>query len=187
MGRSPKHKTPKHDSNFVPKVHPKTEAEIAHISKALKDNHRFSEILHGFNEAETLQFIGYLEKTRFSAGVDIISQGDNADYFYVVESGKCDVFVKGQGKVVCRSIEPGDTSPHSFFHPPPKLVSSRFGSIPPEDRSGKLPSSRSVHGTRPLWRPYPHSFGGWTAGLSNMQWPTPPRWLWLVTWPFSTM
>ena len=100
MGRSPKHKTPKHDSNFVPRVHPKTEAEIANISKALKDNHRFSEILHGFNEAETLQFIGYMEKTRFSAGVDIITQGDNGDYFYVVESGKCDVLLKGEGKVI---------------------------------------------------------------------------------------
>ena len=32
-------------------------------------------------------------------GAVIIRQGDMGDFFYVVESGKCDIFVEGVGKV----------------------------------------------------------------------------------------
>ena len=90
----------------MPKVHEKTEDEVAHISTALEGNHRFTDILQNLNEAERLQFIGYMERSNVAAGVDIMTQGDEGDYFYVVQWGECDVFVKGQGKVTNPRLNP---------------------------------------------------------------------------------
>ena len=41
-----------------------------------------------------------MQKVKFAAGDVIIKQGDEGDRFYVLESGTCDITVKGKGSVM---------------------------------------------------------------------------------------
>jgi len=41
-----------------------------------------------------------MQKVKFAPGDVIIKQGDEGDRFYVLESGTCDITVKGKGSVM---------------------------------------------------------------------------------------
>ena len=81
--------------DWTPTVHSKTNIQSYQISKALEGN-RFSDLFTKFTEAETQQFISYMDRCEFNADVNIITEGDEGDYFYVIASGACDVLVKGK-------------------------------------------------------------------------------------------
>ena len=44
--------------------------------------------------------IGAMKKINYGPDDEIIKQGQEGDLFYVIESGTCDIFVKGVGKVM---------------------------------------------------------------------------------------
>ncbi|KAJ3338062.1 hypothetical protein HDU83_008338 [Entophlyctis luteolus] len=77
-------------SNVQPVVVPKTDAQRERISKAIAQN-----ILFSACDAEQLNSVvdAMIEKY-VAPEVEVITQGDAGDFFYVVESGQLDVFVK---------------------------------------------------------------------------------------------
>ena len=82
-------------------MHPKTAIQSYQISKAL-DGNQFSDLFTKFTKAEMQQFISYMEMCEFNERVNIITEGDEGDYFYVVASGACDVMVKGKKVTIAR-------------------------------------------------------------------------------------
>lgn len=80
---------PKHDANFVAKVVPKSDEEVARIAEIISKNILFN----GMDEKQRKIIIDSMERKAFESGHDIIKQGDMGDYFYVLEAGTCDIFV----------------------------------------------------------------------------------------------
>ena len=70
------------DANWVPAVHEKTSAEVQRISAALESN-KFSDLFQSFTTDEMERFISYMAKEDFAEGTEIMTQGDQGDYFYV--------------------------------------------------------------------------------------------------------
>ncbi|EIW68872.1 hypothetical protein TREMEDRAFT_44181 [Tremella mesenterica DSM 1558] len=93
--------TPKHSP--MP-VYPKTEQQVARIRSAIKPNFLFRNL----DEEQEADVLAAMKEVSLDAGEMIIEQGAAGDYFYVVESGKLDVFVKKEGQVL--DPEKGDRS-----------------------------------------------------------------------------
>lgn len=70
------------DANWAPQVHEKSKAEVDRITAALNAN-KFSDLFQSFSDSEMEKFISYMEKEEIAAGTDIMTQGDDGDYFYV--------------------------------------------------------------------------------------------------------
>jgi CRP-like cAMP-binding protein len=92
------------DKDFVPPNIPKTDKERDHIKTILNKVFLFQ----GLHATEIETLIGAMSKVEVSAGESPIIQGDKGDFFYVVDSGEFDVFVKG-------TVDEND-KPKSVFH-----------------------------------------------------------------------
>ena len=70
------------DPDWSPRVFPKSSIDIYTISKALESN-PFPEVWSAanFTAAQKLQFISYMERAEFGAGVDIFKEGTKAIIF----------------------------------------------------------------------------------------------------------
>lgn len=76
------------DESWTPTVVPKTDEQKAGIREIMKKN-----ILFRTLEGDQLELlIDVMEEKKFSSGDVIIQQGDKGDYYYVVQSGTCDIF-----------------------------------------------------------------------------------------------
>ena len=54
-----------------------------------------------FTAVQKDKFVSAMGRCKFKAGANIVTQGDRGDYFYVIESGACDVLVerrRGEGE-----------------------------------------------------------------------------------------
>ena len=69
-------------------------------TKLLKDCMRENPLFKRCRAEETDELVGQFEKVSYGASKQIITQGDNGDTFYVIESGICDAFIKGTTKAV---------------------------------------------------------------------------------------
>jgi Cyclic nucleotide-binding domain len=90
-------------STFSPPHHPHTDAEKAFLEKALLKNFVFEDLSH----RELMPLIHAFEKQLVEAGTKIITEGEEGDYFYVLESGAVEFSVKG--KVVGEPATAGDS------------------------------------------------------------------------------
>jgi cAMP-dependent protein kinase regulator len=85
--------------SWSPPFHQKPREQLERLHKAVSTNFLFAHLA----EEQSSQVLGALqERTIPKAGIKVITQGDVGDYFYVVESGSCDVHVNPSGK-----LEPG--------------------------------------------------------------------------------
>jgi len=73
---------------------PKTEEDVALISEALKSNENLA-TMTTLDEARLRAFIDVMWREEIKEGQMVIEESDlNADYFYVVESGRFEIFVR---------------------------------------------------------------------------------------------
>lgn len=87
------------NDNWSPPFHPKSEDQIARLKKSISGNFLFSHL----DDEQSSQVLGALvEKPIPAKGIKVITQGDQGDFFYVVEKGSFDVYVNPAG-----SLQPG--------------------------------------------------------------------------------
>jgi cAMP-dependent protein kinase regulator len=89
------------EAGWMPTVVPKSDAARARIHEVISTNILFS----GLDKRERDVIVDAMEPKEFAADATIIRQGDNGDFFYVVDSGHCEIFVDGVGKVL--DVGPG--------------------------------------------------------------------------------
>ena len=83
-------------NNWKPPVNKKTKACESFLTKVLGENLLFKELA----PADRQVLMKAMQKVKFVEGEEIIKQGDKGDKFYVLESGTCDITVKGKGSVM---------------------------------------------------------------------------------------
>eukprot|EP00298_Acanthocystis_sp_HF-20_P029524 c8417_g1_i1.p1 GENE.c8417_g1_i1~~c8417_g1_i1.p1 ORF type:complete len:308 (+),score=127.09 c8417_g1_i1:727-1650(+) len=80
------------------KVNPKTDAQKVQIDEKLKVNFLFAHL----DEEGRKDLCDAIFHKEFGAGEIIIKQGDKGDNFYIIEKGKCEIFVDGTLVMTCR-------------------------------------------------------------------------------------
>ncbi|ODN97345.1 cAMP-dependent protein kinase regulator [Cryptococcus wingfieldii CBS 7118] len=94
---------PSHSSGLAPTpVYPKTDEQQARIRQAIQPNFLFRNL----DEEQESDVLAAMKEVSVSAGETVIEQGAAGDYFYVVESGRLEIFVKKDGQVI--DAEKGD-------------------------------------------------------------------------------
>lgn len=82
------------DSNWKPPSYPKTQEQVDRLRQAVSQNFLFSHL----DDDQSAQVLGALQERKVPAkDVRVISQGDPGDYFYVVESGRFDIYISQSG------------------------------------------------------------------------------------------
>ena len=79
------------DKDFIPPIINKTEEETNHIKSILNKVFLFQ----GLTTSEIHTLVLAMSQVNVNQGDSPIKQGDKGDYFYVVDSGEFDVFLKG--------------------------------------------------------------------------------------------
>jgi cAMP-dependent protein kinase regulator len=75
---------------------PKTDEQLARIKAAISPNFLFSNL----DPEQERDVLGAMKEVNIGAGEMIIEQGAAGDYFYVVERGTLEVFVKKDGQMI---------------------------------------------------------------------------------------
>lgn len=78
------------DEKFEKKVIPKTDEQRARLERALAKNFLFS----GLSNEQRQEVIDAMEEKNLQPGEDAIRQYEEGDYFYVIDSGRFEVFKK---------------------------------------------------------------------------------------------
>ncbi|KAE8454071.1 hypothetical protein EG329_007849 [Mollisiaceae sp. DMI_Dod_QoI] len=87
------------NDNWSPPYHQKTQEQLERLKKSISGNFLFSHL----DDEQSAQVLGALvEKPIPAKGIKVITQGDQGDYFYVVEKGSFSVYVNKSG-----SLQPG--------------------------------------------------------------------------------
>ncbi|RAL59395.1 hypothetical protein DID88_006884 [Monilinia fructigena] len=82
------------NDNWSPPYHHKTQEQVARLKKSISGNFLFSHL----DDEQSAQVLGALvEKPIPAIGIKVITQGDQGDFFYVVEKGSFDVHVNASG------------------------------------------------------------------------------------------
>ena len=85
------------DEEFTPPKYPKTPTEVDFLTKALGSNFIFSDLTEG----ERSLLIDAMQKETADEDKVIIKQGDNGDFFYIVQEGKMNFVVDGNAVGAC--------------------------------------------------------------------------------------
>ncbi|KAI5309143.1 hypothetical protein KEM55_003954 [Ascosphaera atra] len=84
--------------SWAPPHHPKTSEQLARLEKSIASNILFRNL----DEDQMRTVLDALvEKPIPAKGIKIIAQGDVGDFFYVIESGRFDVYKHQSGSVQC--------------------------------------------------------------------------------------
>jgi cAMP-dependent protein kinase regulator len=87
------------NDNWSPPFHAKSEEQLGRLKKSIQGNFLFSHL----DDEQTSQVLGALvEKVIPAKGIKVITQGDQGDFFYVVEKGSFDIYINPAG-----SLQPG--------------------------------------------------------------------------------
>ncbi|KAL3424355.1 cAMP-dependent protein kinase regulatory subunit [Phlyctema vagabunda] len=81
------------NDNWTVPYHEKSEDQVERLKKAISNNFLFSHL----DDEQSAQVLGALVEKKYPAKLKIISQGDEGDYFYVVEKGRFDCYVNSSG------------------------------------------------------------------------------------------
>ena len=84
------------DAGPATPLYPKTDQQLTRIRNAIEPNFLFRNL----DEEQEADVLGAMKEINIPAGNMIIEQGAAGDYFYVVESGVLDVYVKRDGQVL---------------------------------------------------------------------------------------
>lgn len=77
--------------NEAPMVtYPKSEEQIARIMSSIKNNFLFVSL----DDEQKKIIVNTMKEMSFAVGDSIIKQGDTGDFFYVLDSGTCECFVR---------------------------------------------------------------------------------------------
>lgn len=87
--------TPNPNNTSMPSF-PKSEEQLARIRAAIKPNFLFRNL----DEGQEQDVLAAMKEVDIRAGEMIIEQGAAGDYFYIVEEGKLEVFVKREGQII---------------------------------------------------------------------------------------
>jgi cAMP-dependent protein kinase regulator len=105
--------------NWKPPKHAKSEDQLQRLKQAVANNFLFSQL----DEQSFNTVLDALSERSIPApNIKVISQGDEGDYFYVVEQGDFDVYIHSSG-----SLQPG-----------PDGMGNKVGSISPGGSFGEL-------------------------------------------------
>lgn len=105
--------------NWKPPKHPKTQDQLDRLKTAVSNNFLFSQL----DEQSFGTVLDALSERSIPApNIKVISQGDEGDYFYVVEQGDFDVYIHSSG-----ALQPG-----------PDGMGNKVGSISPGGSFGEL-------------------------------------------------
>jgi cAMP-dependent protein kinase regulator len=105
--------------NWKPPKHAKSEDQLQRLKQAVANNFLFSQL----DEQSFSTVLDALSERSIPApNIKVISQGDEGDYFYVVEQGDFDVYINSSG-----SLQPG-----------PDGMGNKVGSISPGGSFGEL-------------------------------------------------
>ncbi|RVX75242.1 cAMP-dependent protein kinase regulatory subunit [Exophiala mesophila] len=85
--------------NWKPPKHPKTPDQLQRLRSAVAGNFLFSSL---DEESFGLVLDALVEKSIPAANIKVITQGDEGDFFYVIESGDFDIYINPSG-----TVEPG--------------------------------------------------------------------------------
>ncbi|KAI9686420.1 MAG: hypothetical protein M1822_003765 [Bathelium mastoideum] len=108
------------NDNFTPPQHAKTAEQQARLRAAVASNFLFSHL----DDEQSAQVLGALQEKAIPAkGIKVITQGDEGDYFYVVERGSFAIYVHPSGR-----LEPGG----------PEGLGSKVGECGPGGSFGEL-------------------------------------------------
>jgi len=94
--------------DYKPRVIPKSEEQKARIQKRMEQAFMFS----GLDSKETEIVVMAFEEKKFKAGDDVIIQGGDGDFFYVVDEGQLDCTKQYKGKpkpTYLKTYEPGES------------------------------------------------------------------------------
>ncbi|KAK5164786.1 uncharacterized protein LTR77_009450 [Saxophila tyrrhenica] len=84
------------DTNWKAPQYPKTAEQISRLRSAVSHNFLFSHL----DDEQTATVLGALQERKMpSKDMRVITQGEEGDYFYVVESGQFDIYVSKTGHV----------------------------------------------------------------------------------------
>ncbi|KAG8830919.1 hypothetical protein FRC17_004069 [Serendipita sp. 399] len=83
---------PNSDSSTPLPFHPKTPLQMSRIKDAVKENFIFRDV----EEKQLQSVLGAMEELKVGEGDVVIRQGDHGDYFYVVESGRLEVYITSE-------------------------------------------------------------------------------------------
>lgn len=127
------------NDNWTPPSYPKTAEQIGRLQRAIEGNFLFSHL----DDEQTAQILGALQEKPIPAkdikvsngtranifsvtdglgAIQVVTQGDAGDYFYVVEKGSFDVHVNDSG----------------FLQPGPDGMGKKVGSVQPGGSFGEL-------------------------------------------------
>lgn len=94
--------------------HQKSSEQLQRIRAAVKDNFIFRDV----EEKQLQSVLGAMEEIRATEGEVVIRQGDHGDYFYVVESGRLQVYITSEPLPVNITPEQAkDTGGLPGYHP----------------------------------------------------------------------
>ena len=84
------------NDNFIPPHHAKTAEQQSRLRAAVASNFLFSHL----DDEQSAQVLGALQEKAIPAkGIKVITQGDEGDYFYVVERGSFAIYVHPSGRL----------------------------------------------------------------------------------------
>lgn len=107
------------NDNWSPPFHQKSQDQLTRLQKSISNNFLFSHL----DDEQSSQVLGALvEKPIPAKGIKVITQGDQGDFFYVVERGTFDVYVNSTG-----ALQPG-----------PDGLGSKVATIEPGGSFGEL-------------------------------------------------
>merc|ERR1711865_1197988 len=112
-------------NNWKPPVNKKTKACESFLTKVLGENLLFKELA----PADRQVLMKAMQKVKFVKGEEIITQGDKGDKFYVLDTGTCDITVKGKGSVMkaSRGVAFGELA--LMFHQPRAATVTAEGDV----------------------------------------------------------
>ena len=93
---------------YIPRVIPKTEEQKTRI----KDKCMQSFLFNSLEDKELKTVIDSFEEKKYKAGENVITQGDEGDVLYLVESGELDcekVFKAGDKPTYLKTYKPGES------------------------------------------------------------------------------
>ncbi|KZF19617.1 putative camp-dependent protein kinase regulatory subunit [Xylona heveae TC161] len=86
-------------NDWTPPFHNKTQEQLSRLKSAVASNFLFAHL----DEEQSAQVLGALQEKPIPAkDIKVITQGDQGDFFYVVEKGQFDVYVNSAG-----ALQPG--------------------------------------------------------------------------------